>query len=132
MSLGAFNPASATSPLEQKALAIMMDACPRLLTLKDAGELTSLTATTQPVVIDDERRMGWKRIVQITATLSEPAKTLPRDFYASGHTCLYDVGSGGVVTAKAPCKKLCDFDLSSNGAAYRSIPATRSLQFPVD
>lgn len=122
----------ADTSVEKQATQILLDACPSLVSLQKASEISSLVATRQLAESSDEQEMGWKEIVQITVTLTSPVKTLPHDFYASGHTCRYDVGDGGVFTAKSPCKKICNLDTSSKGSAYLPLPATRALQLAVE
>lgn len=130
--LGVFSCAQADSVVEKQATQVLLDACPKLVELQKASEISSLAAVRQPAESFDEQEKGWKEIVQVTVTLTSPVKTLPRDFYASGHVCRYDVGDGGVFTAKSPCKKICNFDTSSKGAAYMPVPATKDLQLAVE
>ena len=118
--------------VEKQATQILLEACPSLVALQNASEITSLVATRQPAESSDEQERGWKEIIRVTVTLASPVKTLPHDFYASGHVCRYDVGDGGVFTAKSPCKKICNFDTSSKGPAYLSLPATKNLQLAID
>ncbi|MBK3433718.1 hypothetical protein JJD84_23215 [Pseudomonas fluorescens] len=124
--------AQADSAVEKQATQILLDACPTLVTLQKAGEISSLVATRQPAEAFDEQHLGWKEIVQVAITLKSPVKTLPRDYYASGHTCFYDIGDGGIFTAKSPCKKICDIDTSSKGAAYLPLTTTKALQLATE
>lgn len=126
------NNAQAESAVEKHATQILLDACPMLISLQKNSEISSLVATRQPAEAFDEQQLGWKEIVQVAVTLTSPVKTLPRDYYASGHTCFYDIGDGGIFTAKSPCKKICKFDTSSKGAAYLALPATKALQLATE
>ncbi len=95
--------------------------------MQKANEIVSLEAFRQPTESYDEQNMGWREIVQVVVQMTSPAASLPHDYYASGQVCRYDIGSGGIVTTKSPCKKICDFDTSSKGPAFRRVPATETL-----
>lgn len=126
------NSSHAEETVEKQATQILLNACPKLVALQKSSEISSLVAIRQPAESFDEQEKGWKEIVKVTVTLTSPVKSLPRDFYASGHTCQYDVGNGGVFTAKSPCKKICNFDTSSKGTAYMPISATKALQLAAE
>lgn len=130
--LGVLNSVQAESAVENQATQILLDACPTLVALQKASEISNIVATRQPAEDFGEQQIGWKEIVQVAVTLTSPVKTLPRDYYASGHTCFYDIGDGGIFTAKSPCKKICGFDTSSKGAAYLATPATKALQLATE
>ncbi|WP_104911939.1 hypothetical protein [Pseudomonas sp. LG1D9] len=130
--LGVLNFAHAESAVEKQATQILLDACPTLVNLQKTSEVSSLVAIRQPAEAYDEKQLGWKEIVQVAVTLTSPVKTLPRDYYASGHTCFYDIGDGGMFTVKSPCKKICNFDTSTKGAAYLPVPATKALQLATE
>ncbi|WP_454840987.1 hypothetical protein [Pseudomonas hormoni] len=130
--MGVFGIAQADSAVEKQATQILLDACPTLVNLQKASEISSLVATRQPAESSDEQEKGWKEIIEVKVTLTSPVKTLPRDYYASGHTCRYDIGDGGVFTAKSPCKKICNFDTSSKGSAYMPLPASKTLKLAVE
>lgn len=119
-------------PVEQQATAMLFDACPTLATVRNASEIVDLKASRQPAEDTGERNMGWREIVQIQVKLASPAKSLPHDFYASGHTCQFDIGRGGLVTAKAPCKKICGIATIDKQPAYLPIDATKALNLATE
>lgn len=122
----------ADATTEERATKMLLEACPRLVKLQQNSELLSLAAKRMRVQMLDMQDLGWKEIVQIEVVLASSVKSLPRDFYASGQVCRYYVGHGGVITAKSSCKKICDFDPQSQGAAYLPLPASKSLQLAID
>jgi len=119
-------------PVEQQATAILFDACPMLAAVRNASEIVDLKASRQPAEDTGERDMGWREIVQIQVKLASPSKSLPRDFYASGHTCQFDIGHGGLVTAKAPCKKICGITTIDREPVYLPIDATKALNLAAE
>jgi hypothetical protein len=130
--LSAFSNGYADDAIEKQATQMLLSACPRLAATQAASEISSLVATRKAVESLDEQNMGWQEIVQVTVKLTSPVKSLPHDFYASGQTCQYDVGHGGVITAKSSCKKICDLDVSSKGPAFLPITATKALQLAAE
>lgn len=114
-------------PVEKQATALLFEACPTLATVQGASEIVDLRAIRQAAESSDERNMGWQEIVQIQIKLGSPVTSLPRDFYASGQTCQFDIGHGGMVTTKAPCKKICGIETANKGPAYLPIAATKAL-----
>jgi hypothetical protein len=117
---------------EKLATEMLFDVCPRLVKLQNASELVGLTAKRMPVEALAEQDLGWKEIVQVRVELASPLKSIPSDFYAAGHICRYDIGNSGVVTAKSPCKKICDFEATKSGAAYLGLSASTSLRLASD
>lgn len=123
---------SANEKIESAATQILLDVCPTLVKLEKASEISSMSASFRPTEVSYEQEdLGWRDIVQVVVTLSSPVNSLPRDFYASGHVCTYDIGHGGIVTSKTPCKKICNFDTSDKGSAYLTVPATEALNLAV-
>ncbi|WP_064116749.1 hypothetical protein [Pseudomonas fluorescens] len=119
-------------PVEQQATAMLFDACPTLATARNASEIVDLKTSRLPAEDSSERDMGWREIVQVQIKLASPAKSLPRDFYASGHTCQFDIGHGGLMTAKAPCKKICGITAIDRDPAYLPIAATKALNLAAE
>jgi len=123
---------SANEKIESAATKILLDVCPTLVRLEKASEISNMSASFRSTEVSYEQEdLGWRDIIQVVVTLSSPVNSLPRDFYASGHVCTYDIGYGGIVTSKTPCKKICNFDTSDNGPAYLAVPATEALNLAV-
>lgn len=68
------------------------------------------TAKIGEANLTDQRERGWKRAVTVELKVSDSPKTIPAAFYASGHTCYFDVGVTapiGVSISKRPCISIC-------------------------
>lgn len=129
--LAAFN-SYGSVPVEQLATAMLFEACPTLAAVRNASEIVELKALRQPAEDTGERGRGWREIVQIQVKLASPTNSLPQTFYASGHTCQFDIGHGGLVTAKAPCKKICGIAAIDSEPAYLPIAATKALNLATE
>ena len=50
---------------------------------------------------------GWKEFVEITLKVSDRPTVIPREFYAAGHSCYFEISGTELMTSKATCAKLC-------------------------
>lgn len=58
-----------------------------------------------------QREYKWEKSLWITVNVAQDASSIPKNFYANGHSCHYEISLGpraGISTAKKPCKRLCD------------------------
>ena len=83
---------------------ILEDVCPLLGVY--SRDIASAEAKIKKPIPDYEN-LGWKNYVEVEVVVNNPVKVIPREYYAAGHHCYFDVGDKTVRVAKKPCAKIC-------------------------
>ena len=63
-------------------------------------------AGTREASLTVQRERGWKRVVSIDLRVSDKPELIPREYYAAGHSCRFEIGTA-VSVAKSPCVSVC-------------------------
>lgn len=112
----------ADAQLAEQGLRTLIEACPGIA--RYWGDMRQYAAVdVRPATLDEDRNYGWKRAVSVAIKVSDRPDNVPREYYAAGNSCLFNVGFTepvGVAATKKACISVCtDTDQNETYALIR-------------
>ncbi|MNR33010.1 hypothetical protein D3C85_1506490 [compost metagenome] len=88
---------------------LLYQACPWIPKLIASGEATlTREGPYDSTDYGTYRDYGWREQMTFTVRLADSVPSLPREWYARGHHCRFDLGATGILAVKSPCQRLCN------------------------